>query len=178
MAKPDIEARMAEYEEGQIEFSILSLVKDPLLDLIPILAENIKSLIAVTSYIEGIASEIALGEDQRGFEVPGTLTSSDSAYGLTPGAIEQANVSSKVDSALQSQVLSDVIDCRRELLSSQAILRASIRNEYEAKHLEDQKANARRYDYGPLALKLAQVLARKPIAGFGKSSSKRKKQKG
>ena len=169
---------MAEYEEGQIEFSILSLIRDPLLDLIPMLAENIKSLIVVTSYLEDIASENALGNDQRGCEVEGTLTSSDSAYGLTARAIEQAHVSSKVDSALQSQVLSDIIDCRRELVDSQARLRASIRDEYEAKHMEDQQANARRYDYGPLALKLAQVLARKPIVGRGKSSSKRKKQKG
>lgn len=169
---------MAEYEEGQIEFSILSLVRDPLLDLVPMLAENIKSLLVVASYLENTASENDLGEDQRGCEVEGTLTRSDSSYGITPGAIEKANVSSKVDSVLQSRVLSDIIDCQRELLVSQATLRASIRDEHEANNMEDQKAIARRYDYGPLALKLAQVLARKPIAGCGKSRSKRKRQKG
>ena len=169
---------MAEYEEGQIEFSILSLVRDPLLDLILKLAENVKSLIVVALYLEGAASRNALEDDRRGCEVEGTLTSADSTYGLKSEAIDQANVSSKVDLAMQSRVLSDVLDCRRELLHSQATLRASIRDEYEAKHMEDQKANARRYDYGPLALKLAQVLARKPIAGCGKSGSKRKKHKG
>ena len=169
---------MAEYEEGQIEFSILSLVRDPLLDLIPRLAENVKSLTVIAAYLKDAASRNVLGDERQRCEVEGTLTSADSAYGLKQEAIEQANVSSKVDLALQSRVLSDVLDCRRELLHSQATLRASIRDEYEAKHMEDQKANARRYDYGPLALKLAQVLARKPIAGCGKCSSKRKKHKG
>ena len=176
-AKPDIEARMAEYEEGRIEFAILSLVKDPLLGLIPALAENVKTLVAVASRLESMAPEHDSTENRQGDVAEGILAGPDPAYGLTPEMIEQAKVPSEVELAICVQEASKLRCCQQELRGGQARLRASIRDEFEANRLEEQKANARRYDYGPLALKLAQVLARKPIAGCGKQSTRRKKQK-
>ena len=53
-AKPVIEARMAEYEEGQIEFGVLSLVKDPLLSLVPTLAEIVKVSAEASSRLQQV----------------------------------------------------------------------------------------------------------------------------
>ena len=173
-AKPDIEARMTEYQEGQIEFAILSLVKDPLLSLIPTLAKNVKSLVAVTSYLE---TQTDSTENLQSCEDRCCVTGPDPGCGITAEAIEQAKVLSKVESVIQNQAYTEALNLQKELCDSQAILRISTKDEIEAKRLEEQKANGRRYDYGPLALKLAQILARKPIAENGKDNTKKKRQK-
>lgn len=171
---------MAEYEEGQIEFAILSLVKDPLLELVPALAENVKGLQALASHLKSISTDTkncASSGDQQGCVVTHTLTGPDLNIGLTSDVIEQAKVASSIESALHSHEVSDVIASQEELCIAQARLWASVRDECEAQRLDVEKANARRHDYGPLAIKLAQVLARTPIGGYAKSESRSKKQK-
>ena len=121
--------------------------------------------------------DVVSPEHQQKRKAEATLTGPDPAYGLSLETIEQASLPSKIVSALRSLVASDIMGCQEELRDAQASLRALIKDEHEAKRLDQQKANARRYDYGPLALKLAQVLARKPIAEYNKINSKRKKQK-
>src|SRR5467141_2151306 len=57
LVKPEIRSRMTEYEEGQIEFSVLSLVRDPILDITRELALNVKCLETVNRQLdEGIAT--------------------------------------------------------------------------------------------------------------------------
>lgn len=179
-AKPDIEARMAEYEEGQIEFAILSLVKDPLLELVPALAENVKGLQTLASHLKSISTDTkncaSLG-DQQDCVVTHTLMGPDLNIGLTSDVIEQAKVASSIESALHSHEVSDVIASQEELCIAQARLWTSVRDECEAQRLDVEKANARRHDYGPLAIKLAQILARRPIDGYGTPKSRSKKQK-
>ena len=51
-ASPDIQARMAQYEENRIEFAILSLVRDPLIELLSDLAENVNDIKAVESHLD------------------------------------------------------------------------------------------------------------------------------
>ena len=179
-AKPDIEACMSEYEEGQIEFAILSLVRDPLLDLLPALATNVKGIQALTAHLEGIYAEKEKGDStkhQEGSLSDDILTGPDLTIGLTQDKIEQAETLPSIESAIGSHVISTIRLCQQELCVAQIRLRALIRDEYEAKHSDEEKANARRHDYGPLALKLAQILARKPIIGYEKFGSKGKKQK-
>ena len=179
-AKPDIEACMSEYEEGQIEFAILSLVRDPLLDLLPALATNIRGIQALAAHLDGITAKKEKDELTGHQEVPmndDTLTGPDLNIGLTQDAIEQAQAPSSIESALGSHVVSTIRLCQQELCVAQIRLRALIRDECEAKHSDEEKANARRHDYGPLALKLAQILARKPVFGYEKFGSRGKKQK-
>ena len=179
-AKPDIEACMSEYEEGQIEFAILSLVRDPLLDLLPALATNVRGIQALAAHLEGINSDNENGDSAGHQEGPldnDTLTGPDLTIGLTQDAIEQARAPPSIESALGSHAVSTIRLCQQELFVAQTRLRALIRDECEAKHADEEKANARRHDYGPLALKLAQILARKPIVGYERFRSKGKKQK-
>lgn len=179
-AKPDIEACMSEYEEGHIEFAILSLVRDPLLDLLPALAINVRGIQALAAHLRGITAEKDEGRSTEHQEWPpddGTLIGPDLTIGLTQDAIEQAQAPPSIESALGSHVISTILLCQQELCVAQTKLRSLIRDECEAKHSDEEKANARRHDYGPLALKLAQILARKPIVGYEKSGSRSKKQK-
>lgn len=179
-AKPDIEACMSEYEEGQIEFAILSLVRDPLRDLLPALATNVRGIQALAAHLEGITAEKETSDSTEHQGDPpndDTLTGPDLAIGLTQDVIEQAQAPPSIESALGSHVVSTIRLCQQELCVAQIRLRALIRDECESKHSDEEKSNARRHDYGPLALKLAQILARKPIVGYEKFGSRGKKQR-
>ncbi|KAL8797601.1 MAG: hypothetical protein Q9195_000418 [Heterodermia aff. obscurata] len=179
-AKPDIEACMSEYEEGQIEFAVLSLVRDPLLDLLPALATNVRGIQALAAHLEGISAEKGTSnstEHQEGHLNDDTLKGPDLTIGFTQDIIKQAQAPPSIESALGSHLVSTIRLCQQELSVAQIKIRASIRDECEAKHSDEEKANARRHDYGPLALKLAQILARKQVIGYEKSGSRDKKQK-
>lgn len=153
-AKPHIEARMAQYEEGQIEFAILGLVRDPLVDLIPRLAENIKSISGLTSRLDSIKPdwrdfETASFQDQSS----GLLTTVDSSYGLTPDIIHQANLPTNVDQLCESEIVQDIITKRQQLVTDQARLRLLVRDEQQSNWSDEERAAARRCDYGAMMQK-------------------------
>lgn len=179
-AKPDIQARMTEYEEDQIEFSILSVVKDPLLDLIPALAENVRGIQAVAAHLktpnEDGRNGASMG-NQQGCMAGNTITGAEPILGLTAKILEQAQVPSLIESTLHTRLNSEILVCQQELCAIQAGLRASVRDELEARRCDEEKASARRHDYGPLALKLAQILARKPMPGYNMFGSKKKQRR-
>ncbi|KAI2816460.1 hypothetical protein CBS63078_6224 [Aspergillus niger] len=54
LVKPDIRTRMEAYEEDQIEFSILSVARDPLPELVDQLATNVKSLEIIQERLSSI----------------------------------------------------------------------------------------------------------------------------
>jgi ubiquitin carboxyl-terminal hydrolase L5 len=151
LAKPDIEARMAQYEEGQIEFSILSLVRDPLLDLVPKLAENIKSIAELSARLDLIK------QDWREFETSsinrqftGLLAASDSTYELTPQQFDRADLPIAIAKLCKSDVVEDVMTQRQQLVTDQARLRLWIRDEQQSNQSDEERAAARRCDYGAM----------------------------
>ena len=163
--KPQIEARMAEYEEGQIEFSILSLVKAPLAGLVSDLAQNVKSLFAL-SHSEGTyenSSNSAFDPAYVGFctgsDLP--ICKPDAALGLTQDMIDRATLPPGIQNAVQSRDLSIIPQLWHDLTIAQASLKASIVEEQLSKHLDHERAESRRWDYGPAIHNLVCFLARK-----------------
>ena len=176
VAKPDIEKRMSLYEDGQIEFAILSLVKDPRMDLVSALASNVKAIQVLNARLESHDNNLSRHVDSQ--EIVGgeaILAGPDVAYGLTEGAVEQARLPSTLEPILRESVVSDILNYRRELYAAQAKLQASVRDEYETSRLNEAKVNARRHDFGPLALKLAQILARKSASEYDSCGSRKTK---
>lgn len=154
LAKPNIVDRMAAYEEDQIEFSILGLVRDPLPDLIQRLAINVKSLeilhecflpqedvVAATS-----TSEMVLGPNE--------------SYGLTREQIDAVEVSEAIPAEVPP-----FKEWQRErwdeLRNAQHELRARIREEQQSQRADEDYATGRRYDYGPAIRTWLRLLARK-----------------
>lgn len=164
-AKPVIEARMAEYEEGQIEFGVLSLVKDPLLSLLPALAENVKVSAATSSHLTNLKSDstgfvfAALHDASSPHEF--ILTGPDETYGLTADAIEKAVVPAVFQQRLVRAGGADLMTLRHELMSAQARLRASIKEEQQSQCSDDERAASRRHDYGPMVQAWVRLLAQK-----------------
>lgn len=171
--KPDIEARMAQYEEGQIEFSILSLVKEPLPDLISSLTHNVKSIITVSAKLDALQADwkdYTTESEDRLIEL--TITGPEPTYGLTEDMIDRSSRPPPVEESIKSNETLVLIELWRKLVMAQAGLRASIKEEQESIQSDQKRAASRRFDYGPAVHQILQSLARKqiirPLLDYGK----------
>ncbi|MCJ1429256.1 hypothetical protein MMC29_007169 [Sticta canariensis] len=161
-AKPEIEARMAQYEEGQIEFSILGLVKEPLPGFISNLAMNVKSLTEVSESLK------LLKPDWRDFIEDSVIadhvvTGPDSIYGLTHELIERSQVPRALRDVLLQNIAADIMEWRQKLVLEQTGLRASIIQEQQSSRSDQERAASRRHEYSPAVRALVEILARKGI---------------
>ena len=151
-AKPDIEARMAQYEEGHIEFAILSLVRDPLLEMVPALAENVKAINQLSTRLDvvkpGWKESINSSTDREIAEIASLISKPNLAYGLTQEMIDQSEVSRIVTDLCYCNVASDMLRHREQLITIQKGLQISIREEIQSNQSDEEKAAARTCDYG------------------------------
>lgn len=161
---PEIETRMAQYEDGQIEFAILSLVKEPLIKLVAVLAENVKSITSIRRHLLQIQSD--RGEPQPdsldGKELvqQDLLLGPSEQYRLSQEAIDQAVLSPENEQQLKSDDLVAMSAVIQQLSTAQRSIRASIRDEISAIQADDDRAASRRNDKGLLAKGLLHVLER------------------
>ena len=156
---------MAEYEEGQIEFAVLALVKDPLLTLVASLAENVRCLRALSARLDDTQSDRT---DFRATSAPvmdslvdGTLLGPDLSYDLSEDAINHASIPSAVEQKFRDVATVDLLAYRQELEIGQADLRRSIKEEQQSVRSDEERAASRRHDYGPMLQAWVRMLARK-----------------
>ncbi|KAL2841233.1 ubiquitin carboxyl-terminal hydrolase [Aspergillus pseudoustus] len=162
LVKPNIEARMAEYAEGQIEFSVLSLVRDPLLDLVEELTMNIKHLEAIRKAI--ISHEQAeTGVDPRDTLSDNTLLGPDPSYGVTQNVLDQTNLPAGEAKEYLQCTMEELVQQRTERSSAQLELRRTVREEQQTQQKDDDYATGRRYDYEPAIRTWLRFLARKRV---------------
>ena len=161
IAKPDIIARMMEYEEDHIEFSILSLVKDPIVDLVPRLASNVKAVLAIDELLSalGVAEKEIRGDSGEDSTVYGP----DASFELTQEIFDTATIPDSDLSSYKSGTREELLSYRQELINAQKELRASIKEEQQSYRADEDYAASRRHDYGPAIHKWAKVLARKGV---------------
>jgi ubiquitin carboxyl-terminal hydrolase L5 len=176
--KPDIEARMASYDEGAGDFVLMSLVHDPLVSLIAALAENVRANQAATSRSErsnSLRPKSMTNGDCSNSGPTGLVLGPDPAYDLTQTAIDHASVPERTLTILDDDDCEKVVEHQSELIATQTAIRASIRGELDSRRADEEKADGRRFDFGPLALKMARILARKRV--WGKKRKQRKRQR-
>ena len=149
--KSDIETRMAEYEDGQIEFAILSLVQDPILSLVSSLAANIRGLRAVSTRLDDVIPDwksfIPSATADDFLMMDNMLDGPDTDYNLKQEAIDQASATVGVQDKLASGAVVELLALRQELVAAQAGLRASIREEQQSVRVDEDKVASRRHDY-------------------------------
>ncbi len=164
-AKPVIEARMAEYEEGQIEFGVLSLVKDPMLSLLPTLAENLKVFAETSSRLKYFNPEwehtVSAAFQRASSPHESTLTGLDEGFALTADAIEKAVIPDIIQQRLDRGSGEDLMMFRQELMGAQVRFRASIKEEQQSHRSDAERAASRRHDYGPMVQAWVRLLAQK-----------------
>ena len=156
---------MAHYEEGQIEFAILSLVQDPLHRLISELATNVRRVAALSARLD------AMRPDWHDFtattdngEIVSLPNAPDLAYGLTQELLDDAELSDVITQISSSQDVSDVVERRSELITLQAKLRMSIREEMQSDLTDEERATARSQDYGAMMQKMMRKVIMKKAA--------------
>lgn len=147
---------MAEYEGDQIEFSILSLVRDPLLDFIGKLAANVKCLRIANERLHVIGTTSPETTDREA-----TLVGPDPSYGLTQEELDQATPTAEEVEALQSCSADELLQQKQRLSKAQQELRMAIREEQQSHQADDNYAIGLRYDYGPAVERWVRLLARK-----------------
>ncbi|KAE8166191.1 ubiquitin carboxyl-terminal hydrolase [Aspergillus tamarii] len=163
MIKPHLITRMTEYEEDQIEFSILSLVRDPLVDLIGKLAVNIKCLEMLNQRLTTQTFAVAHPELPLASSIlENTILGPDKSFDMTRESIDQAIVPVvlKRYNLLSAQ---EIIEFQQKLCNEQQVLRAAIRDEQQTQRADHDYAAGRRYDYGPAIRKWLRFLARKRV---------------
>lgn len=155
---------MAQYEEGQIEFAIMSLVREPLADLVTALAENVMSINVLSQRLGQVKPgwEDFLSERTGDGKAAGdeTIIGPCEHYQLYAETIDQAEPSPVLQTRLKSDRVTELLTAREELVTAQAGLRASIRDETKAFRTDNERAASRRNDKGLLAKGLLQVLDR------------------
>ena len=151
-AKPDIEARMAQYEEGHIEFAILSLVQDPLHGMISALAENIKAINVLSARLDvvkpGWKGPYDLPTNSEVAGTDGLISEPNLAYGLTQEMLDRAALYQTVNDLCYKSVASDILRYRDQLITIQTDIRMSIREEMQSNQSDEERAAARACDYG------------------------------
>jgi ubiquitin carboxyl-terminal hydrolase L5 len=153
---------MAEYEEDQIEFSILSLVKDPLLELVGKMAVNIKCLEVLNQRLATQDpteddSELAMANPF----LEDTILGPEQSYDLDRERIDQAMIPVELEKTFQSCSMEKIVEYQQKLCNEQHELRAAIRDEQQSQRADDDYAAGRRYDYGPAIRTWVRILARK-----------------
>lgn len=160
LVSPNILTRMEEYEEDQIEFSILSLGRDPLLGLTEKLAVNVKILEVVNKRLRDTTnSETATADDTE----DNTILGPDASLSLTREAIDHAEIPPDQKEAYESCSPEELNQCRQKLSEEQQELRAAVREEQQSKNADDDYAAGRRYNYGSTVGKWVGTLARKGV---------------
>lgn len=161
---PEIEARMAQYEEGQIEFAIMSLVREPLADLVAALAENVRGINCLAHRLSQVKPdwEQFFSEDTGDSKEASheTITGPCEQYQLYAETIDQAEPTPELQTQMESDEVTELLAAREDLVTAQARLRASIKDELKTFRTDNDRAASRRNDKGLLAKGLLQVLDR------------------
>lgn len=167
-AKPEIEARMGEHGDGQIEFAILSLVRDPLLDLVPRLAVNVKSMQAVSARLDQVCPDWQdfttqnRGEARSTYD--GSITGPNDTYNLTIETIKLAVLPEAVQHMiLDGSKAADLLTCLQGLVTIQSDLRKSILTEIDSNCRDEGRAASRRHDYSSLIRSWIRAHARRGV---------------
>lgn len=150
---------MMAYEEDQIEFSVLGLVKDPLINHVNDLAANIKLIQALrdrlSKLLAGDAAPALLREDE--------LLEPDASYNLTQDDIDRASVPDDRAKRLESIGTDELLKEYTDLREAQRAIRASIKEELQSRQMDEEYAEGRRHDYTAAITLWARMLARKGV---------------
>ena len=163
-AKPDIQAQMAQYAEENIEFAVLSLVRDPIIGLRNALALNIKSIIALDSELDRVAprwrdSDAHSGQDSSMVD---HILGEDESYGVRNEHIDRISLlDSEVAKTIANEDISGIEFLRHELISDQVSLRSACMDENCSAVDDDMKVAARCRDLGSKMQGFSRLVKRK-----------------
>lgn len=150
--------RMAQYEEGQIEFSLMAVVKDPVEEDREALALNIKCLQCVESKLTEVSPKWKdfLDPNHQG----NTIDGPNEEFGITEDTITFACPSDNFMEKLDNDNPEYLMVTRQETITAQAGIRAAVRDHLFGEQADAEKARHRRHDYGSFVQAWLEALAK------------------
>ena len=143
---------MAEYEDDQIEFAILGLVREPLIGLRSSLLKNIRSLQIAAERLNVIdptwCNSIEAGVFRGEIVAGSLLLGPDTGFCVDQRSLDNVKLDSQAQNQLNSESSHALSTYWRELAQAQSLLRLLIKQEQEARQFDEEKAARRRHDYG------------------------------
>jgi ubiquitin carboxyl-terminal hydrolase L5 len=157
---PFLAARMADYATGGIEFNMLAMVKDSLLEHRQRLAINIKLLNRIETTLNSSHPDWIsfTGSSENEGATEHLITESD-VLGVTSAMIDSAELSAAHEKQLQVDDATALIELRQQVIVDQVRLRASVRDEQQALMDDQNEAADRRNDFGPVVQEWLNMLA-------------------
>ncbi|OKL62840.1 hypothetical protein UA08_02101 [Talaromyces atroroseus] len=149
--------KMTEYEEDQIEFSVLSLVRDPLRDHVEHLARNVKELQRIrdrltASQLDDLRAMLGTGVYEN------VLLGASPALGLTE---ESMHLVPALDD--EGLTIDELPQEYVRLANDQRDVTRSIMEEMQLRQADDMFAEGKRHDYSAAMEFWARALARKGV---------------
>lgn len=156
---------MAEYEEDQIEFSILSLAKDPMAEHVGNLSSNVKSL----SFLDQRLAELqnsSTEPDNTRHEIHDngeSILGPDPSFSLNLEDLDQAQIPEDLVARCEAEDVDDILNVKRDLIDRQKGLRLIIKEEQQSRQTDEDYAESRTHDYGPAICHWVRLLAKKGL---------------
>jgi ubiquitin carboxyl-terminal hydrolase L5 len=152
-----LSVRMAQYEEGQIQFSLMAVVQDPVIEDRRILAQNVLSLQKIELRLNETSQDWCsyTSPDSEG----SVLFGASEAYGLTDAMVAKATIPDNMMQQLKSSCPDSLLKVRQELMTNQAGCRAQVRDSQQAEMRDAEESMHRRHDYGSFVKDWMQALA-------------------
>jgi len=154
VAVPRISERISSLASGGIEFNLLSLVRDPLLNQQAYLAVNVKCLRSAEGRLDEVnpswrdfAND---GSNEERSRQRSVVYGADEQFGLTDPLIESSNIPAATSMQLKADCPAKLMGLRQELIASQTRLRRAILDELSQAVDDRRRATERRCEYGPI----------------------------
>jgi ubiquitin carboxyl-terminal hydrolase L5 len=155
IARPLIEGRMMQYEDEQLQFTLLALCKSPISSLRSQLAANVLDIALVRKHLNEVNPQWELYVASEELAKDKLVYGEDAALGLTTAELHNAPVSAEAHSAIQACLRKDkscekLLDLWKGLAKSQIQLKSQYMEEKTSVQQEEDEAATRRHDYTPL----------------------------
>ncbi|KAK5126230.1 hypothetical protein LTR85_010465 [Meristemomyces frigidus] len=147
VAQLELMGRMAQYQDSEIMFNLMAVVHDPLASDRKALLENVKALRTVDRKLDSVYDD---WRDMEGAETKkDVITDFSLALDVSLADVDGVELpASTVEKAEKEDDLLKLIDVRKDIVTQQAGLRATVRLSLEDSKGDDEKARHRRHDYG------------------------------
>lgn len=161
IVQAELMARMLQYQGDHIEFSLMAVIRDPIIAERQQLAENIKTLQETNCRLD----EVSPG--WRGFIAPDaentTISGSSEEYSITEKVLNDANLAPSIAEKLKTESPEKLMQLRYEIVIAQAGCRAAVRDQMQTDQGDATKAMHRRFDYASFVNEWLDALADKDV---------------
>ncbi|KAK3075616.1 hypothetical protein LTR53_000954 [Teratosphaeriaceae sp. CCFEE 6253] len=157
VAQPHLVGRMEQYAASEIQFNLMAVVHDPLINEKKDLMVNIKTLQVIEQRLDTVC------EDWRAMEggdrKKDVILVDSLKFGITARDVGVVELGADAVAGVQEAELLALLELRQEAVRQQSGLRAAVRDSLELTREDEEKTRHRRHDYGSFVRGWLGVLA-------------------